>query len=252
MPFFRNGVIWVNSIPNRPALDYISASFYFIGLVVLLKRIWAQKRWEDVVLATSIPILMLPSILSIAFPQENPALNRSSGAVIPVFLITALGLFTVIETTMDSAACVKYKKLGVIIACALIGFSARENFNLVFREFNQQFSINAWNTSEMGRVISEFVAEGNSPDNAFVIPFPHWVDTRLVGINASFPRKDYALWPDQMPGTRDHSGRKLFIIKPEDLSGLDAVELSYPDAQRNIFYSRVPGKDFYLFFAADR
>ena len=204
------------------------------------------------VLAISIPILMLPSILSIAYPQENPALNRSSGAVIPVFLISALGLYTIFKTLIDSAARVEYKKLGVIIVCALIGVSARENFNLVFIEFNQQFTLNAWNSSEMGQVISQFVGEGNSPDNAFVIPFPHWVDTRLVGINAGFPRKDYALWPDQVPGTRDLSGRKLFIIKPEDLGGLDAVELSYPDAQINIFYSRVLGKDFYLVFAADR
>ena len=32
----------------------------------------------------SIPLLMLPSILSLAFPDENPALNRAAGDLTPV------------------------------------------------------------------------------------------------------------------------------------------------------------------------
>jgi len=252
MMFYHNGVIWVNSIPNRPALDFVSASFFFVGLIVIFKRIQKFKQWEDLVLVNSIPILMLPSVLSIAYPQENPALNRSSGAIIPIFLITALGFKTVFKMILDSSSSKHFKVLSVLCACFLIGVSARENYNLVFRQFDQQYTLNAWNSSEIGETIPRFVAEGNSSEHAFVVPYPHWVDTRLVGINAGFPRKDFALWREQIPETRNLPGRKLFILKPEDLDGLDAVELCYPDAKLEIYHSKVPGKDFFLVYVADR
>ncbi len=248
MFFFRNGVVWVNSIPNRPALDFISASFFFIGLVTIIKRIKEFQRWEEILLLISIPILMLPSVLSLAYPQENPALNRSSGAVVPVFLITALGFYFVYEVIIDSAGSGFHKRMAFVLVSAMLALSARENYILVFQEFNQQFKLNAWNSSEIGEVISGFVAQGNSPRNAFVIPYPHWVDTRLVGINAGFPRKDYALWPEQIAETLEIPGYKLFILKPEDQRALDAVELIYPGAERKYFHSKIPGKDFYLIY----
>ena len=98
MFFYKNGVVWVNSIPNRPALGVISAVFYFIGSTFLFKKWMESKNWKYISLIASIPILLLPSILSLAYPGENPALNRSAGAVIPVFLLTGHGLHSIIRT----------------------------------------------------------------------------------------------------------------------------------------------------------
>src|SRR5581483_5374586 len=87
-----DGNIWVNSLPHRPALDVVSGALFLIGIVLLLARYIQKRHWLDLFLLLSIPILLLPSILSLAFPDENPALNRAGGALMPVFVIVALAL----------------------------------------------------------------------------------------------------------------------------------------------------------------
>jgi len=123
------------------------------------------------------------------------------------------------------------------------------NFELVFNQYAKQFIQNAWNSSEIGNQIKEFVKEGNSSQNAFVVPYPHWVDTRLVGIHAGFPGIDFALWKEELTMSASLEGEKLFILKPEDQVALDTIKSLYPDAQEEIFYSRTPGKDFIIIHA---
>jgi len=120
------------------------------------------------------------------------------------------------------------------------------NFDLVFNQYADQYTRNAWNSSEIGAQIANFIKEGNAPQNAFVVPYPHWVDTRLVGIHAGFPGIDFALWADELEKTLAIPGDKIFIVKPEDLDAIDKIKFLYPDAQDEIFYSRTPGKDFII------
>jgi hypothetical protein len=250
MFFYNNGVTWVNSIPNRPALDVFSAVFFFIGLVRLGFILFTSQgnKWRELSVFLSIPILMLPSILSLAYPAENPSLNRSSGAIVPVFFVCAYGFITVASEITKRAN----RLLGKIAAYTLLVFlilgSILMNYDLVFNQYADQFLRNAWNSSEIGAQIARFVEAGNSPDNAFVIPYPHWVDTRLVGIHAGYPGRDYALWADELYTTEFVSGQKLFIIKPEDQQTLDTIKSYYPDAQDEIFYSRTPGKEFIMIY----
>jgi hypothetical protein len=105
---------------------------------------------------------------------------------------------------------------------------------------------NALNTSEIGSVISQFVVSGNSPNNAFVVPYPYWVDTRLVGINAGFPKKDYALWTEDLKTTLEIEGNKLFILMPQDRNALDTLKLLYPAAEEEFYYSKISGKNFII------
>ena len=87
-----DGEIWVHSVTHRPALDVVSASLFLIGVVLLLIRYIRKRHWLDLFLLLSIPLLSMPSILSLAFPGENPALNRAGGAYVPVFVVVALAL----------------------------------------------------------------------------------------------------------------------------------------------------------------
>lgn len=245
MFFFENGVIWVTSIPNRPALDIVSAVFFFLGLIQITLRIFRNKgNWREFSILASIPTLMLPSILALAYPNENPSLNRSSGAIVPVFIICSLGFVSFVvefwsaaRKRLDKTVLLLYSSFCVLAAMIF-------NFDLVFNQYADQFIRNAWNTSEIGEQIEKFEEQGNNPDNAFVVPYPHWVDTRLVGINAGYPKKDYALWADDLDKTLGLVGEKLFIVKPEDRTSLDKIKSFYPEAEEEIFYSRIPGKDF--------
>jgi hypothetical protein len=247
MFFYRNGVVWVNSIPNRPALDIISAVFFIFGLLIVIKEALKQKSWEALSLLVAIPVLMLPSILALAFPQENPALNRSSGVITIVFILIGSGFFNFVQHLIIFEKKLFKKVIGILLASSLIILSMIQNYDLVFNQYAAQFLGNAWNSSEMGEVIFNFVDNGNNTKNAFVIPYPHWVDTRLVGINSGFPDKDYALRVEDVELTQSQKGKKIYLIKPEDRETLDKLKLIYPLGEESIFYSKIPGKNFVIF-----
>ncbi len=248
MTFWNNGGVWVVSIPGRPALSVVSAALFFIGSLLVLFRYLRRFEWVDLFLLVSIPLLMLPSILSLAFPDENPILNRTAGAIIPVFILAALGLETLIRPFESAFRSGWRHSMGWLIAFALLALSMIQDYDLVFRQYQTLYAQSAWNTSQMGKVIQTFASTIGTADTAWVIAYPHWVDTRLVGINAGFPRKDYAIWPDQLTETLVFEGPKLFIVKPEDSAGLEALQQLYPSGSWQLQRSPYEGKDFYLYF----
>jgi hypothetical protein len=247
MFFISNGNTWVHSIPFRPALDVISAAFYFIGSIFVLIRYLKLRNWEDVFLLLSVPLLMMPSILSLAFPEENPSLNRTSGAIIPVFIIAAIGFEGIFHRLIESTKTKIYKYAIISFAGFMLIVSMFNNYDLVFNQFNQQFLQNAWNSSQIGEVIIGFTESVGDADNAFVVPTAHWVDTRLVGIVAGYPTRDFALWPEQFAETLSIEDQKLFILKPENLDALNLLQEMYPDHSLYNYDSGREGKDFLIF-----
>jgi hypothetical protein len=249
---WNNGTIWVHSLPNRPALDVVTGALFLVGVVLLIVRYWRMRHWLDLFLLLSVPILLMPSILSLAFPGENPSLNRTAGALVPTFLIAALALDGLVAALTSPNWRPAW---GYALLLVLLGASASQNFDLVFRQFDQNFRQSAWNSSEMGAIIKGFGQTYGETDTAWVVPFPYWVDTRLVGIWAAIPNRDFAVWPDNLGQTLQVSGPKLFIVKASleephanDQSSVDLLRQLYPQGSLALHHSPVPGHDFWVYF----
>jgi hypothetical protein len=246
MYFWSDGQIWVHSVTNSPALDIISAALYYLGVVLLLVRYIRRRTWQDLFLLLSVPLLMLPSILSLAFPDENPALNRAAGAIIPVFLIIAIaldGLMSAMEKRAPSRA---GSTLAWGMAVILIFFAGLGNYDLVFNQYQRAYELSSWNTSEMGKIVHDFGDIYGSTDTAYVVPYPYWVDTRLVGMNAGDPSRDYAIPRDQISLTLNDPRPKMFLVNPEDQSDLDLLRQLFPQGNVSTYVSHV-GKNFYIY-----
>jgi hypothetical protein len=246
MYFWSDGNIWVHSVTGSPALDIISAALFFSGVVLLFVRYIRRRTWQDLVILLSVPVLMLPSILSLAFPDENPALNRAGGAIVPVFLIIAMaldGLMSGVEQRMPT-------KTGSAfawgIALFLIFFSALGNYDLVFNQYQRAYKLASWNTTEMGSVIRDFGEMYGGTNNAYVVPYPYWVDTRLVGMNAGDPTRDYAIPPELISSTQNLPQPKMFLVNPEDKADLILLHQLFPQGTVSNYPSKV-GKDFYVY-----
>jgi hypothetical protein len=138
------------------------------------------------------------------------------------------------------------KTVVVLITSGLLIFTMVNNFKLVFQDYKTQFLQNAWNTSDIGRVIRGFVDTIGTEDTAFVVPYPYWVDTRLVGINAGFPTKDYALTPDAFASTLSIQKPKLFILNPQDQANLSLLRSIYPKGVLYTYKDEIVGKDFLM------
>lgn len=287
---WSNGEIWPVSIPYRPALGVVSASFFYMGVVLLIFRNirkWNWKdllvlgfillmirfifnwnledlfylgillllirnirkwNWEDLLILLSIPLLLLPSILSLAFPSENPTLNRTAGALVPVFLIIGLSMDGLMESISASIGAPNGRRLAWGTVIVLLLWSGFQNYDLVFTQYANSYSMSSWNTSEIGSEIKDFTDTIGREETAFVVAYPHWVDTRLVGINAGFPTRDFAIWPENFETTTDLEGTKLFIIKSDDRDSISALQSIYPDGLLQWVESKVPDKDFYKFY----
>jgi hypothetical protein len=247
MFFWDNGQIWVHSIPNRPALGIVAAVFFFIGVVLVVIRYLRKRHWVDIFLLISIPLLLIPSILSLAFPAENPSLNRTGGALIPVFIIVGLA----VDGLLTSLKRRQLAPMGNWVAGGLglifVIWAGSQNYDLVFNQFDQQFRQNAWNTSEMGAIIRQFTDTTGAEDSAWVVPYPHWVDTRLVGIRAGYPERDYALWGEEIPTTLSDPRPKLFLVKPEDTENLELLQNLYPSGVWRLYESLSAGRDFFMY-----
>jgi hypothetical protein len=247
MFFWDDGDVWVHSIVHRPALDVISAALFFVGLILVIYRYIKKRNWSDLFLLVSIPLLLLPSILSLAFPNENPNLNRTAAAYVPAFLILAIGLEGLLSAIKRSLP----PRMGTTAAwglgIALALFSGLNNYDLLFVQYNLAFRNNAWNTSEMGAVIRDFTHNEGRIDQAWVVAYPYWVDTRLVGINAGYPTRDTAIEPKNLDITKDSSDAKLFIINMQDTASIEQLQSLYPEGRYWLYPSKVPGKEFYIF-----
>jgi hypothetical protein len=232
---------------------------FLIGAVLLLVRYLRKRYWLDLFLLLSIPLLAMPSILSLAFPGENPALNRAGGAYVTTFVVAGLALDAIVSGMLgsgDAGSRTGKIRAGLAwgLAVILMAWSGVQNYDLVFNQYYESFRAGSWNSSEMGAVIKEFQETYGETDTVWIVPFPHWVDTRLPGVWAGIPNRDFAMWREKLPETVQLPEPKLFMVKanlkvPEanDQETLDVLKELYPDGSLEIHRSEVEGHEFWIY-----
>lgn len=243
----NDGNIFVNSIVHRPALDAVTGALFVLGLILLL----ARRRFLDLWLAAAILTLILPSALSLAYPGENPALNRAAGALVPVFLVVGMtldGLLTALSVGLN-------RNGESVIAAGVVGIlfaaSAAQNYDLVFRQFREQYDRVVWRTSEMGAAIAEF----GHPESVWIVPYEHWVDTRLPAMWAGIPNRDLGLPRERLADTLQLPPPKLFIFKASPLAAdfddkqtLMELQRLYPQGELTLHESEPWWQSFWIYF----
>ena len=245
---WNNGSIWVHSVPNRPALDVVSGALFLIGILYVLIRYVRSRHWLDLFLLLSIPLLQMPSILSLAFPAENPAMNRAAGALVPVFLVAGLAVDGLLAGFKARLSHLWGNAAVVSVAFILFFWSGLHNSDLIFQQYKRQYQMSSWNSAEMAEVVASFGNIYGSVDNAWIVPYPHWVDTRLEAFWMGIPeRGDMAMWRDQLPDSLAVAGTKLFIVKPEDVETITALQDLYPQGLLSQYTSEIPNHDFKIF-----
>jgi hypothetical protein len=250
MFFWNNGMIWAHSVMNRPALDLVSAALLLPGVTLVLARYGRQRDWRDLFLILSIPLLMMPSILSIAFPQENPSLNRAGAALIPVVLIISLCLDGILSSLERAWTGAKGTAIAWGLAIALLAFSCWQNADLVFRQYDEQYRFFSLNSSEAGKVVRDFLDSGNTMEQVFVLEYPHWVDSRLVAIAAGHPEIDPFIKREYLIDTLGTQPPLLFLFNREDTASLEILTLLYPQGILNRYTSDTPRRDFWIYSVA--
>lgn len=155
---------------------------------------------------------MLPSIMSVAYPGENPSTVRMGAAIPIVALLMATALNAVLARlwswvgvgppnparlavpsvtigsllkAQKSSSNIGFGSLLVgVFAIAVIGSIWKSNLEAYFTAYPAQHTLSSQHASRFGDVIKGFEAFGGLRDDAFILPGPYWVDWRLMAIEA--------------------------------------------------------------------
>ena len=236
---------WVDSIGNRGAVDGFTAVFFLVGVVSLLRDYRSSKNWKLLVVLLLYPILLLPSALALAFPSENPSMTRAAGAAIPVLLVAAYGIFTILRI-VTGALPKRSLALIVIAGVFLLGPIVANNHSLIFKQYATQYRNSAWNASEMADVISRFYSSGRE-GLSYLISYPYWVDSRAVAISMGRPEQNLSLPYSEIANTLNVTIPKLFILNPMDKDSIAELQAAYPEGVISTYQSTNPDKNFILF-----
>lgn len=241
------GEIWVLALPFRPALGWVMGALFHLGMVFVGVRYAKSRNWVDLFLLLSIPILLLPSVLALAFPGENPHPSRVGGAIVPVFAIAAIMLVGIWSWTHMKFRAPWNRRIGIGLVGGLFALSALVNYRLVFSDYGAMQRRGAWNTTEAGAVAGGFASSVGFHNNIHMVAYPHWMDSRLVALIAGRPGQDYGLWPEQIDELPDTNSPRLFLLHPDDEENLTRLRRKFPDGSLNRHKSEVQGRDFLIY-----
>jgi len=164
-----------------------------------------------------------------------------------VFVVVALAFDGLLSSLRSRASRDSLSTYGWVVTAILLLFSMGQNYNLVFDQYATQFKQGAWNSSNMGQFIREYERLYGQTDSVWIVPYPYWVDTRLPGVWAGIPNRDFALWQNRLADSLNSPSPKLFMFKPEDEATQAELKRLYPNGILSRYQADFVGHDFMLF-----
>jgi len=246
---WRGDVVWVNTVPGDPVLDYVSGGLFLLGVAWCLFSLLKDREPISAYLVAALLILMLPSMLSIAFPGENPSVVRAGGDTPIVSLIVAAPVYLV-ASKLGQGWPGRAGRWAVSVALFLVmAVAARASFDRYFVDYAIQYRHSSINSSEIAAVINGFARSIGARQNAYIKSWPYWVDTRLVAFAMGDPDWNNVLMtPDDVSRQTPPPGNKLYILNKDDKEAVQRLQQKFPQGQLREQPSVTPGKEFLVFF----
>ena len=245
--------VWVANLTDRPAMDDVLGGLLVVGaaaaLALSLKR---RTPWPALLLISAV-LMLIPSALSIAFPHENPSVVRTGGALPMLMIVCALAPGLLLEAVPAvgrwrlPSAVVAYASV-VALCVAVIAINRQR----VFVDYPRQYCPLAQNASDIAHEMDVWVAQDHSRANAYIVGFPHWVDSRAVGIwigDIYFPNTVGKGIGAMDAAEVDLGGQPgWFALNVDDAESLRNLQARYPEGEsRVVLGSQCIEKQFVVF-----
>ncbi len=252
---------WFQAAPYKPALDVVGGALLVVALVTVLARV-ARRDWRTGMLLVIVPLMLLSSILSLSFPDENPSFSRAAGALPAVAVLVALPL-PVLGDLWRAAVGAAWGALAYIalLSSLFIGMF-RGSTQRYFVGYANAYDTATQNTSEGAAVARAFVAAGVAVDHVYLVGWSNGWDYRAVGILLGDPHWQGLLWGQLSSGddavelAQEHvsdSAPKLYLVGgPMADRNVRFLRELYPAAVATQHASRLPGKEFWSVYVPAR
>ncbi len=181
--FHYNGDnVWIAGFPDEPVTDPLTGGLILLGMAALLTAIVKTREPILLFLPFALVLMMLAPALALANPIETLHNMRASGAMPFVFIIAGMPLAVfcchIVGTLPNPIGSI----VAVVIALGAISYANDYNSRMYFERYTDYFLRAAQPHSQAGDILRGFADSDGSYGNAFVLPSPHWLDTRAVGI----------------------------------------------------------------------
>lgn len=246
---YRGDVVPANTIPEATVLGPVAGGLFVLGCAYLLWRLLFHRERTAGYVLISFLVLLLPSILSLAFPEENPSVVRTGGAIPIVMIVVALPLALLWKRVADEPLtwCGRAVMLFTVI---LFVVAVAHDYDWYFDDYDTNIRRSLWNTTELGAALRQFGEDGGRLQNAYHVSYPHWADTRNIGINAGdITWRNAVIDLSQIARQAGQPGRKLYLVHPEHEAALKVLTEVYPQGIARLHPSSRPGKEFIVFTA---
>jgi hypothetical protein len=246
---WRGDSTMVNSFTYAPILDLLTGALFLAGLGIIFTHIARCRDLRAAFLVAAMPILVLTSTLALAFPIENPSVNREATLVPVVFTIAALPMAALARQLRARFGRLRGNLILAPAAAAVIVISANLNYEQYFQDFDNQTSRSGASVGDIADAIRGAEIVGVQPDEAYIIDYPYWLDIRNIGINmgnigwapAHNVRVEDPL-PVQQPGRP-----LLLIFNLNDTARLEEAKRTYPDYYISTYPTENPEQAFIVF-----
>lgn len=247
---------WFQSPPSRPALETVGGALFVLGLAVALHKV-LRRDWRVGTLVLIIPVMLLSTIMALAFPLENPSLSRASAALPMVVVVAALPL-PVLGARWRQA----WGKTGAgayaALLALLLAWMAAGTSQRYFNEYRAGYDGSTHPTFEVAEVVRGFLRHGGDLGHAYYIGWPNGWDYRAIGLALGEPNWSELLqgtkddWSDAAEGARGHRGdpaRKLYLVGgPFAQQNLALLRELYPEGIVTRHPGHFEGKEFWSVF----
>ena len=230
---YRGDGAYIANVPFHRQLGFVAAVLFVLGFGYVVWH-W-RRKWHGTMLVFFLSML-LPTIFSLAFPNEVPNACRAVGAIVPASLFSGVALSKAAEHLMDwrSSKGRGASRAGLYAGMAtwvlVVGALSAEvvgTYRLYFQDYRWHLPGHNYSISlEMARAIRDF--EGNG--DAFIKIWPYWYDGNAV--RAQLHSLGY-VWEGELeridPSVPplDQVERVLVILHPEDRESLALLEEAF-------------------------
>ena len=175
---FRGDQAWINTVTEEPFLDPVTGALFLGGLAVAgVRALRGSGRWA--VVLVSLFVLTLASTLALAFPVENPGINRAAVAMPSVLVLAGLPAAWLIRHARERGRGAR-TAVGVTLA-GLAAFSVQQNYESYFVRFRAEQVTILEPALDLVRVMREYRDERGVPfDNAYLLNTTNWIDGRCI------------------------------------------------------------------------
>jgi hypothetical protein len=239
---WRGSSSWALIRMFEPFLDAVTASFLVAGVVLLLAQI-ARGSLRSAIVPVAFFVLTLPSTLSLAFPVENPSINRAGTAVPVVFLVAALPVVYLLSSRRRSTA-----PIAAVGVAGFLLFSIEENARQYFVGFDRQYSRMMDHPTQMARVLDDYRKRGVPLRQMYLLYTDYWVDGRNIALELDDPSwaETHIIPPGQLPrGLRE---RPLVFLHTPGAPVLEELSKTYPGTDR-LVRQDFSDRDFAVYYA---